>query len=911
MSNFKIIFVIVFGVFGLSGTPIYNSSETTIEEIMDPIEYIICDDDGFVELDIQTIQNEILANYDNDVIEETVYVSTSDGAILKFNNLSGTITIELICDFPYGLTDIAVDEQEVIHANNFTSIFSVNTTDCTIAGIPNLGPSPSPFTNSLSFDTQGNVYFGGGSESIIYRFNSDGSSPPYVWHDFGFGSPGGDFVMLNGKMYVAWGISNGTSRLFEVTVDANFNYVSHVNLGVIPNDTWGLASELGNLYAVALGQLYKINLDTFTFDTIIVNDFTYGLWFGAAGLHEAFDYEITSHLNLTDANGNINPLPNLWTNTQQGGQTIYIRVENTLTGTFEIIEVTLVISDNQPNLIMPSDLTICENENNGIFDLTDVETELLQNVSHAVTMSYHTSEEDASDNINAVDTNYQATSNQETIYVRVQNVDIECFATTQFDIILNQNPEIVIPSNLIQCEYESNGVFVLTDVETELLQNTTNSVTVTYHITMDDATMDINSIVTNYQISPGQETIFVRVQSNDNNCFATTQFEIILNGSLQINIPSNISQCANQNNGPIDLTQVESEILANTTQNVVATYHASLNDANTNANPISTNYTLTSNQDTIYIRLQDIDTDCFTTTQFDIITIDSLNITAPSDFIFCEGENNGLFDLTQVENEILQNVTQAVNISYHASADDANNDVNDIDTNFMLTSGQATIHIRIENTGTDCFDTTQFTIQVLDNPLVEPMVNSPSARLLTDCYIDGNTDGYFDLNTIYDQIITNGNTSYSLEFYLSEDDAQQEINTIDAIYYAVNNTEEIFVTVTNDNDCKSITNFFVDPDCYNSIIDIGNIYFPQFFTPNNDMINDTWNVRGVSVAVQQTAIIYIFDRYGKLLYYFKPGQTQGWNGTYRGKQLPSTDYWYKMETLEGQTFSGSFSLIRK
>ena len=106
------------------------------------------------------------------------------------------------------------------------------------------------------------------------------------------------------------------------------------------------------------------------------------------------------------------------------------------------------------------------------------------------------------------------------------------------------------------------------------------------------------------------------------------------------------------------------------------------------------------------------------------------------------------------------------------------------------------------------------------------------------------------------------------------------------------------------------TVIYINSNCYDTVVDISNIYFPQFFTPNNDLTNDQWNVRGISEIVRQTSMIYIFDRYGKLLYYYRPSLTQGWDGTYRGKNMPSNEYWYKMEMMDGFIFKGSFSLVR-
>jgi len=59
--------------------------------------------------------------------------------------------------------------------------------------------------------------------------------------------------------------------------------------------------------------------------------------------------------------------------------------------------------------------------------------------------------------------------------------------------------------------------------------------------------------------------------------------------------------------------------------------------------------------------------------------------------------------------------------------------------------------------------------------------------------------------------------------------------------------------------------------------------------------------------------IFIFDRYGKLLNSFS-GQSNGWNGNYNGKPMPSDDYWFMVEYQNRQgnleKIKNNFSLIR-
>ncbi|MBP6126796.1 MAG: T9SS type B sorting domain-containing protein [Flavobacterium sp.] len=99
--------------------------------------------------------------------------------------------------------------------------------------------------------------------------------------------------------------------------------------------------------------------------------------------------------------------------------------------------------------------------------------------------------------------------------------------------------------------------------------------------------------------------------------------------------------------------------------------------------------------------------------------------------------------------------------------------------------------------------------------------------------------------------------------------------------------------------------------CTNLTIDVLVIDYPKYFTPNGDGIHDTWNIEGLD---QPDAKIYIYDRYGKLLKQITPTATsQGWDGTYIGSVLPSTDYWFTIEYKENdqqKIFKAHFALKR-
>ena len=89
--------------------------------------------------------------------------------------------------------------------------------------------------------------------------------------------------------------------------------------------------------------------------------------------------------------------------------------------------------------------------------------------------------------------------------------------------------------------------------------------------------------------------------------------------------------------------------------------------------------------------------------------------------------------------------------------------------------------------------------------------------------------------------------------------------------------------------------------------------YPKFFTPNGDGVNDFWTINGFDATFYTISKISIFDRFGKLIYQIEQN-SQGWNGDYQGKKLPSNSYWFRVLLTDIHGFmiekSGNFSLIR-
>ncbi len=100
--------------------------------------------------------------------------------------------------------------------------------------------------------------------------------------------------------------------------------------------------------------------------------------------------------------------------------------------------------------------------------------------------------------------------------------------------------------------------------------------------------------------------------------------------------------------------------------------------------------------------------------------------------------------------------------------------------------------------------------------------------------------------------------------------------------------------------------------CGYSSIEICLIGYSKFFTPNGDGFNDNWTIKGSSCL--SYAVIYIYDRFGKLLKQLNINSL-GWDGTFNGEKLPVNDYWFVIKYLEPNTtilkeFKGHFTLKR-
>ena len=360
----KIIFSICFFLFNL----IYSQ-----------LTYTVCDndDDGIYNFSISD-REKIVKLYQFDYQEEAeIYITVNRGGILKVKNLESTTpTIEFVCAATVTeptFFEIAVNSKKEIFVTNAARIiYKVDSVSCEKTAMSTVADHD---IQALSFDRLDNLYKSDGT-SLVSRASANDFDNFIPWHDFGSGFPSGDFVMVDDKMYISWAYNRfgGLNDLFEVTVDDDFNYISHVNLGAIRNDTWGLASEYGKLYGVTYAELYEINPKNLSTKTILTNPriFPNAAWWGAAGKHEAIKLQEDLFESYEDAQNNVNVITFPYQNRTPFKQTIYLRSENIYTGETKIVSIDLVINP-APRVELEKEYILCYN---GAYGTTIVDTKL-------------------------------------------------------------------------------------------------------------------------------------------------------------------------------------------------------------------------------------------------------------------------------------------------------------------------------------------------------------------------------------------------------------------------------------------------------------------------------------------------------------------------------------------------------
>lgn len=200
-------------------------------------------------------------------------------------------------------------------------------------------------------------------------------------------------------------------------------------------------------------------------------------------------------------------------------------------GTSTVVDQVVVnFTGGNPVIIDPSDMEVCDSDEDGFaeFDLTTQDSEII-NDQTGLTVTYHTTQDDANTGDNPISSPYVNVTNPQQIFVRVEDDTTGCISTTSFFLIVNPAPIAMQPNNLLECDDDNDGFteFDLVSQDTDIIGDQTD-VVVTYHVSQDDAGNNLSPLSSPYTNVNNPQTIYVRVEDTLSGCFSTTTFDLIV-----------------------------------------------------------------------------------------------------------------------------------------------------------------------------------------------------------------------------------------------------------------------------------------------------------------------------------------------------------------------------------------------
>jgi len=552
-----------------------------------------------------------------------------------------------------------------------------------------------------------------------------------------------------------------------------------------------------------------------------------------------------------------------------------------------VYETVVPLDPSDIPIITACDTNVDGDDTSGFteFDLTQNEPILLNGKNASdFTFTYFT------------DPNYLPTSkvvnptntvqNGQLIYVRISNdLDSNCFTDISFEIRVNSLPETESNVTLKNCDEDGNPDgftdFNLTEAD-PFITNGDNSLVVTYYLTYADAdtgaTPPLNPSPFNNEDAINNE-VFARVE-NTHKCHRVSTVNLEVSATSFDPVYMNYLETCDQDNTidgfeAFDLSQASPNIINQfpTGQNLSVHYFRNLNDAQLKENeilPQDSYVNETPFLQILYVRVQSEDNgDCFGVGPHLTLTV------------------NPRPEFEVIPNEIVCLNLLPITLTPFNEQDIYtyewfNESGNLIGSNQTVTVSEGGVYTAIATSGIGC-ESFPHTVTVTESEIAT--ITQDDITITDDS----------DNNTITINTANLGIGVY--EFAL--DDINGPYQNAPVFEMVIPGIHTIFIQDKN--------------SCGIAQIEVSVIGFPKFFTPNNDGFNDTWQILGVSNNFYPTSIIYIFDRFGKLITTVD-ATSEGWNGLYNNEILPATDYWFTAQLIDEdgniREKKGHFSLIR-
>lgn len=619
------------------------------------------------------------------------------------------------------------------------------------------------------------------------------------------------------------------------------------------------------------------------------------------GTQSASIFEVNYFATQVDAdNNNIAAiLPTPYTNIDAYIQeTIYARIQvKNSPDCFDTTSFTIQVFDSAALAMQTNftELAYCDDDNDGIyvFDLTEKESEVLGIYLPLFNISYFTAPDysPSSQILNPlVYKNTVADYSPQTIYVRITNNDLtgteQCKFDTSFNIKVLELPN-ASPYDLVQCGDAGNPIGTIFNLaEADFYVANGNQYTVTYHLSPIDAGSSV--ILNDLQKYPFSNSngsiVYARVVASANGCYKVVEvnLKVIETAFNLTNYTIPLTEC--DDDGEIDgkrvwnLAQTRALIInrLSATSNPRVAYYRKEEDALSETNKIDPDFAYeneTPYSQIIWVRAEStIDGSCA-----GIAPVIQLTVNPRPEF-----------DLDEAAIICLNDLPKTIST------------FNPLGTYSYEWTNEAGIPISYQPFA-EISQAGVYTVTATSNMICESF---PKQITVTESVIADISSEDIQVNdNSGNNSITVNNANQNLgigDYEFALDDISGPYQDSPIFSDVIPGKHIVYVNDKNNCGLAQITVYVFG--------------FPNFFTPNDDGQNDTWNVLGVDSTVIKASSIYIFDRYGKLMANFSASQ-KGWDGFYDSNKAVSTDYWYlaKMTDLNGESmeYKGHFSLIRR
>ena len=608
-----------------------------------------------------------------------------------------------------------------------------------------------------------------------------------------------------------------------------------------------------------------------------------------------------------------------------------------------------IVADPLPIANQPPDLEDCDDNFDGElkFDISPQTALILgsQNPSN-FTVSYFENMGDAESGNNPLELTPIVVYTK-SVVAKIVNNTTRCANYTSFNLIVNPLPIVAQTHTITQCDTDYDGltIFNIKDFEINIFDVQQNFLVATYFDSLQDLENGVAEIqnVTAFQTISNPQIIYIKVLNTTSQCYTSAPLTLTSILPPAINPISEFEICDSDTNS-FDLSEINS-LLTTETQDITLHYFDSLTNAENKIDPITVlNYQ--SNTTPLFVRIQDTVTNCFHIHSFNFIANPLPIANQPPDLEDCDDNFDGELKVdmsTQTALIIGSQNPSNFTVSYYENRTDAESGNNPLELTPIVVYTKSVV-AKIVNNTTRCANYTSFNLIV--NPL--PIVDIPKQLICLDNlphYVSAETfnngDTYLwstgqttnkisiDTTGTYSVTVTTPKgcvTSSSFEANVS---GAAMIEFTEVLNFTDPNSITVMVKGVGDYQYKLDDNPLQTSNFFNyvtlgyhtiTVVDLNGcsevtkevlvINAQKFFTPNNDTYFDTWNIIGIDTL--PGSVIYIFDRYGKLLgtLAYNSG---GWDGTYRGYEMPANDYWFfaKIKTPTEQfEYKGHFALRR-